>query len=93
MGCIQLGAELGWIDMDKLVYAGAPISLTKGDVNNDKLVDKLDLALLNEYIASLSILPDGVSLLRECEVTAADMTGDGIADNSDVLAYLSLICE
>ncbi len=93
MGCIQLGAECGWIDMKKIKYCGDPLKLTTGDINNDKQVDKVDLAMLNEYISSLSILPDGISLLRECEVKAADMNNDGIVDNADVLSYLSIICE
>ncbi|MBQ8297593.1 MAG: dockerin type I repeat-containing protein [Ruminococcus sp.] len=92
-GCIQLGAEKGWINMNDLTYAGAPINQASGDINNDKKTDRLDLALLNEYIASLSELPDGISMLRECEINAADINGDGIVDNSDVLRYLALICE
>lgn len=93
MGCIQLGAERGWIDMNKLSAAGNSVNQATGDINNDGNIDKLDLSLLNEYITSLSELPDGISLLRECEVNAADINSDGVVDNNDVLEYLAIICE
>ncbi len=93
MGCIQLGAANGWIDMEKLEYAGVSETHSVGDINNDGIVDMIDLTLLNNYIASLSELPDGISILRKCELAAADINNDGIADNSDVLDYLALVCE
>lgn len=93
MGYVQLGAENGWIDVSLLVYAGESEHHKTGDINNDGKVDKLDLALLNEYIASLSELQDGISILRECEIAAADINGDGAVNNSDVLVYLALICD
>lgn len=92
-GCIQLGAEYGWLDMSMLTYAGAPTTHKIGDINNDGLNDKLDLALLNDYLSSLSELPDGISILRECELKAADINEDGIVDNNDAIKYLELICE
>jgi hypothetical protein len=93
MGCIQLGNDKGWIDLNKLVYAGASVTQERGDINNDKSIDTLDLELLNEYISSLSEVPDGISLLRECEIEAADINGDGVVDNNDVLQYLAIVCE
>ncbi len=92
MGCVQLGAEKGWISMSDLTYAGTQATLTKGDINDDGSVDKLDLALLNEYLSSLSELPDGISYLLESEIEAADLNNDGVVDNNDVLKYLSIIC-
>lgn len=93
MGCVQLGAEKGWIDMKYLSYAGAPETHKTGDINNDGRTDRLDLALLNEYISSLSELPDGISILRECEIQAADINGDGTVDNNDAIQYLAIICK
>lgn len=93
MGCIQLGAKSGWLDMEQLVYAGDPLSLSTGDINNDGNVGDADLALLNSYLASLGELPDGISLLRECEIAAADINDDGFVNNGDVLYYLALLCE
>lgn len=92
-GCFQLGAEKGWIDIDHLIYAGNPTVHKAGDINDDGVVDNLDLALLNEYLGSLSELPDGISILRECELKAGDINGDGVADNNDVLEYLAIICK
>lgn len=91
-GSIQLGAETCWIDMKCLTYAGEHSKHMVGDINDDKKVDRLDLALLNEYLMSLSELPDGISYLRDCEIAAADLNSDGIVDNNDVLKYLSIIC-
>lgn len=93
MGCVQLGAENGWINMKYLSYAGEPEVHKTGDINNDGRTDRLDLALLNEYISSLSELPDGISILRECEINAADINGDGTVDNNDAIAYLAIICK
>lgn len=93
MGCVQLGAEKGWISMKSLSYAGESEVHKIGDINNDGRTDRLDLALLNEYISSLSELPDGISILRECEIDAADINGDGTVDNNDAIEYLAIICK
>lgn len=93
MGCIQLGNDKGWVDLNKFSYAGDSIQQLTGDINNDGVIDTVDITLLNEYISSLSELPDGISLLRECEIKAADINGDGVVDNNDVLEYLALVCE
>ncbi len=92
IGLIQLGAEQGWVDMRKLTFTGCADSRRKGDINGDGLIDCHDLALLEEYLLSLTELPDGISILRECEISAADINDDGSVDNNDVIYYLSAIC-
>lgn len=92
IGLIQLGAEQGWVDMRKLTFTGSADSRRKGDINGDGLIDCHDLALLEEYLLSLTELPDGISILRECEIDAADINNDGSVDNNDVIYYLSAIC-
>lgn len=92
-GCIQLGMEKGWVDLAQLTYAAEDKKHSCGDINNDGVINKTDLALLNEYLLSITELPDGISVLRECEASAADINGDGLVDNNDVLKYLALICE
>lgn len=92
-GKFNLGAEVGWIQLDTLKYAEADNKHTKGDINNDGVIDMIDLSLLNEYLISLSELPDGISILRECEILAADINEDTVVDNDDALQYLALICK
>lgn len=91
-GCFVFGEETGWVDMNKLTFAGASDIHERGDINNDDQITISDLALLNEYLLSLTTLADGVSVLRECEIEAADVNGDGSTDNLDIQKYLSLIC-
>ena len=64
-----------------------------GDINGDNFINRLDLALLNEYLTSRSKLPEGISTLRECEIAAADINGDGDINNLDILEYLTLFCK
>ena len=66
--------------------------LGSGDINNDGTVDMYDLILLNEYLKREEKLPSGISMLRQCEIAAADINRDGSTDGSDVLAYLMIIC-
>lgn len=93
MGKIQLGAEIGWIEMKKLQYLEPTGVHLSGDINNDSTVNQIDLALLNEYLASISTLPDGISVLSSSEIEAADINCDGTVNNIDVLEYLSHICD
>lgn len=92
-GLVQLGAEQGWVDVTQLKFTGASETHKTGDINGDGAIDQLDLSLLNEYLQSLSELPDGISILRQCELAAADINEDGIVDNNDVLNYLSVLCK
>lgn len=91
-GCFAFGGETGWIDMNKLTFLGEADVHERGDINNDSEITISDLALLNEYLMSLTELTDGVSILRKCEIEAADVNDDGYVDNLDIQKYLSLIC-
>ncbi|MGN0575131.1 MAG: dockerin type I repeat-containing protein, partial [Ruminococcus sp.] len=93
MGCVALGSEVGWVDVEQLVYAGNDDVHKCGDINGDNFINRLDLALLNEYLTSRSKLPEGISTLRECEIAAADINGDGDINNLDILEYLTLFCK
>lgn len=92
-GVVQLGAEKGWIEMSKLSYTGDSDAHKTGDINGDGSVDQLDLSLLSEYLLSVAELPDGISILRKCELDAADLNADGTVDHNDVLTYLSELCD
>ena len=93
MGCVALGSEVGWVDVEQLVYAGNDDVHKCGDINGDNFINRLDLALLNEYLTSRSKLPEGISTLRECEIVAADINSDGDLNNLDILEYLTLFCK
>lgn len=92
MGCVALGSEKGWVDVEQLIYTGNDDIHKCGDINGDIFINRLDLALLNEYLTSRSKLPEGISTLRECEIAAADINGDGDINNLDILEYLTLFC-
>lgn len=83
----------GWIDMTYMVFSPDRTGTVKGDINNDGEINLYDLSLLNEYLKSLKILPDGVSVLSRSEIETADINNDGVTDNGDVLEYLSVICK
>lgn len=91
-GEVKINGKRGYIELSKLSFAGDPQKFAVGDVNNDDEVNVYDLALINEYLNSLGKLPEGVSVLTSSEIAAADISGDGIVDNDDVLMYLMLIC-
>lgn len=93
MGQVYIGGYLGWADLTELEYTGKSRTLPAGDINEDGFVDEYDLAILSEYLDSIWRLPYGVSLLTSSEIAAADINGDGVLDNSDVLMYLMLICD
>lgn len=92
MGCVALGSEKGWVDVEQLIYTGNDDIHKCGDINGDNFINRLDLALLNEYLTSRSKLPEGISTLRECEIAAADINGDRDINNLDILEYLTLFC-
>ena len=92
-GCVNINGSDAWVNMSELEYAGSSEELIPGDINGDGNTDAVDLSILNDYIRSCSELPEGISTLRRCEIEAADISGDGIIDNNDVLIFLMLICE
>ena len=87
-----MGADTVWISMESVTYAGNPELLQKGDINGDGSIDNLDLAVLNQYLDSIQLVPDGISMLRQCELDSADINNSGIFDKNDVLDYLIKIC-
>ena len=91
-GEVKIGGKKGWVDLKELVFAGPSVKLTPGDINDDGAFDAYDLALINEYIVGRARLPEGVSVLTGSEIDAADLSGDGKIDNTDVLLYLMRIC-
>ena len=91
-GEVKIGGKKGWIDLSKLEYAGTAQKLEAGDINADGFTDEYDLALVNEYITKREKLPEGVFVLTSWEAKAADLSGDGIINNTDVLLYLMRIC-
>lgn len=92
-GEVAVGGKNGWVDLSCMKYAESDEIITEGDVNNDGMLDTFDLALVNEYIASRDKLTDGISVLTQAEIKAADLSGDGKIDNTDLLMYLMLICK
>lgn len=91
-GEVMIGGRKGWADLRELVFAGPYVKLTVGDINDDGVFDAYDLTLINEYILGKARLPEGVSVLTGSEMDAADLSGDGKIDNTDVLLYLMRIC-
>ncbi len=92
-GRVTVDSETCWVDMSLLTFAGYDEYHISGDINNDCIIDKTDLAILNEYIYSMTVLPEGISILKNGETSAADFNGDGLVDNDDALKYLELVCE
>lgn len=92
-GLVIIDGIEAWIDMTDMVFNLDWTESVRGDINKDGNIDLYDLSLLNEYIKSLKILPDGVSVLSQSEIETADINGDGVVDNRDVLEYLSIICK
>lgn len=92
VGEVRINGKRGYVELNKLQYAGETEKFAAGDVNNDGESNTYDLALVNEYLNSLGKLPEGISVLTSSEIAAADISGDGIVDNDDVLLYLMLIC-
>ena len=83
----------GWIDLTGMTKAATEAAgFIAGDINNDGQVDIYDLTLINEYLNCCGSLPEGFSVLRKCELEAADINGDGAVDSEDVLLYLMIIC-
>lgn len=92
-GLVIIDGIEAWIDMTDMVFNFECTKSIRGDINKDGNIDLYDLSLLNEYIKSLKFLPDGVSILSQSEIETADINGDGVVDNGDVLEYLSIICK
>lgn len=85
------GTVTGWVKMKVLAPAPKNEDVKPGDINNDGKVDMYDLAVLNEWLSES--LPSGISSLSSSEVSAADINGDGVTDENDVLFYLMTICD
>ena len=87
------GNAIGWVEYSALTETEKDVTYTIGDINNDGIIDVYDLSLLNDYIKFRNNLPDGISYLKNCELTAADINNDGLVDNNDILWYLNIICK
>ncbi|MDE5557725.1 MAG: dockerin type I repeat-containing protein [Ruminococcus sp.] len=92
-GLVIIDGTEAWIDMTDMIFNLDWITSVRGDINKDGNIDLYDLSLLNEYLKSLKFLPDGISILSQSEIETADINGDGVVDNGDVLEYLSIICK
>ena len=91
-GLVDFGGNNGWVELSKLTLVEDNTEHAAGDINNDGMADKYDLALLNEYLCLSSSMPEGISVFTANERKAADANGDGIIDKNDVLAFIMLIC-
>ena len=83
----------GWIDLSGMSPVKEEASRNRGDINSDGKTDMIDLGMLSEYLKSLEVIPDGVSIFTGCEKEAADINGDGKVNSGDVLVYLVLVCD
>jgi len=92
MGEVIIDGKKCRVKLSELVFAGKELDLVLGDINNDGSFNTYDLALINEYIISRSRLPEGISVLTKSEIAAADISGDGLIDDTDVIMYLMRIC-
>ncbi|MDE6539709.1 MAG: dockerin type I repeat-containing protein [Ruminococcus sp.] len=92
-GLVIIDGTEAWIDMTDMIFNLDWVTSVRGDINKDGNIDLYDLSLLNEYLKSLKFLPDGISILSQSEIETADINGDGVVDNGDVLEYLSIICK
>ncbi|MDE6501264.1 MAG: dockerin type I repeat-containing protein, partial [Ruminococcus sp.] len=90
-GLVTVDGTDGWIDMDKMLFNLDWVQSIKGDINKDGVIDIYDLSLVNEYIKSRELLPDGVSMLSQSEIETADINSDGVVDKGDVIEYLAII--
>ncbi len=91
-GCVRIKGMTAFVNMNDMTFAGEGKKQEKGDINGDGSVNAVDLAIINDYLSNMEILPEGVSILKKCEADAADINDDGLVDNTDVLFYLMLIC-
>ncbi len=89
-GLIESSDFTGWVDVNLLAET-EKVEQIKGDINNDGMVDKYDIALLNTYLQQKELLPDGISTLSAGELSAADINGDGSVDSGDVITYIRTI--
>ncbi len=89
-GLVESNDFTGWVDVSFLTET-EKVEQIKGDINNDGVVDKYDVALLNTYLQQKKLLPDGVSTLSAGELSAADINGDGNVDSGDVIVFIQTI--
>ncbi len=82
----------GWIELSGMSPVKEEVPRDRGDINGDGKTDMIDLGLLSEYLKSLAVMPDGVSIFTACEAEAADINGDGKVNSGDVLVCLMLVC-
>ncbi len=83
----------GWIELSGMSQVKEEASRKRGDINGDGKTGMIDLGMLSEYLRSLELMPDGVSIFTDCEEEAADINGDGKVNSGDVLVYLVLVCD
>lgn len=89
-GVIVSGDTVVYVELDQLAKTEDRI-YDKGDINNDGVIDKYDLSLLNTYLQQAENLPDGVTTLTSSQLASADINGDGAVDFADVREYLMII--
>lgn len=89
-GFIISGDTTVYVEVEQLVKTEDRIC-EKGDINNDGVIDKYDLSLLNTYLQQAENLPDGVTTLTSTQLESADINGDGKVDYADVREYLTII--
>ncbi len=70
-------------------YAPAEMSRPVGDVNNDGLVTYEDVRMIQQHIAGVITLTDADK--NNKELTAADLTKDGVVDMKDIIHLTCLI--
>ena len=90
-GLIASKDFVGWVDLSQLTPSAEEDEHIKGDINNDGMIDKYDLSLLNTYLKEKDERPDGISTLTAAEFAAADINADGNVDMNDVIGFLSAI--
>lgn len=89
-GYIVSGDSTVYVEVEQLVKT-EDRAYEKGDINNDGVIDKYDLSLLNTYLQQAEDLPDGVTTLTSSQLESADINGDGAVDFADVREYLMII--
>lgn len=91
-GYMESSEISGWVDMSRMEKTVNCIH-KNGDINNDDIIDKYDLALLNLYLEQKEQLPKGISMLTASQLEAADLNDDGKVNQADVDEYLLIVSE